>query len=304
LNTNQQAIEMFEQNEYEVAMELFQQAVHESKDVQSLNNLAWMYLYEEDDVDKALELIKEAVTMNPSSYFPYNILGEIYIKQEQWKEANEALRMSISIKPSNEAHHNLAVAYYNLGELEKASEFFLRAAGDSDITMYNHVKCLIDLGRTTEAKEKLDSFNVKADDFIGEIGVADLYVEMNCFNEAIHWFEKGYKNHAQDPYWIRRFVYALFNTHNFSRMNQVIQEAIEGQEEEIEDVKKEEVEENWTEKDKHELIEELMNKHKQYKNMIDLITSGYTPKLEFETFSTGACYLFGCKQHHHPEYQK
>ncbi|EOP52800.1 hypothetical protein IKQ_02898 [Bacillus cereus VDM053] len=48
---------MFEQNEYEEAMELFQQAVRESRDVQSLNNLAWMYLYEEENDDKALELI-------------------------------------------------------------------------------------------------------------------------------------------------------------------------------------------------------------------------------------------------------
>ena len=57
MNTNQKAIEMFEQNEYEEAMELFQQAVLESRNVQSLNNLAWMYLYEEDDDDKAIELI-------------------------------------------------------------------------------------------------------------------------------------------------------------------------------------------------------------------------------------------------------
>jgi len=106
-------------------MELFQQAVHESRDIQSLNNLAWMYLYEEENDDIALKLIKEAVKMNPSSYFPYNILGEIYIRQEQWKEAKEALRKSISINPSNEAYHNLAVANYKLGEVEEASEFFL-----------------------------------------------------------------------------------------------------------------------------------------------------------------------------------
>ena len=304
MNTNQKAIEKFEQNEYEEAMELFQQAVHESRDVQSLNNLAWMYLYEEENDDKALELIKEAVKMNPSSYFPYNILGEIYIRQEQWKEAKEALRKSISIQPSNEAYHNLAVAYYKLGELEEASEFFLRAAGDSDNAMYSHIKCLIDLRRITEAKEKLDRFNKKADDFVGEIDVADLYIEMNCYKEAIHWFEMGYKDYSKDPYWVRRFVYTLFKTNNYCRMNQVIQEAIEEKQEAIEDAKKEEVEENWTEMDKKEFIEELIVENNQYKNMINLISSGDTPKLEFETYRTGACYLFGCKRHNHPEYQK
>ncbi|MFB5252066.1 tetratricopeptide repeat protein [Bacillus mycoides] len=304
MNINQKAIEMFEQNEYEEAMELFQQAVHESRDVQSLNNLAWMYFFEEENDDKALELIKEAVKLNPSSYFPYNILGEIYIRQEKWKGAKEALQKSISIQPSDEAYHNVAVAYYNLGELEEASGFFLRVAGDSDNIMYNYVKCLIDLGRKTEAKEKLDAFNRKSDDFVGEINVAGLYVELNCYKEAIEWFEKGYKEYWKSSNWIGRFVYALFKANNFSRINEVIRESIEEKEAEIEDVKKEEVEENWTENDKKELIEEYIEENNCYKKMIERITSGYVPQLDFETYNIGACYLFGCKRHNHLEYEK
>lgn len=303
MNTNQKAIEMFEQNEHEDAMELFQQAVYESRDVQSLNNLAWMYLYEEDDNDKALELAKEAVNLNPSSHFPYSILGEIYMKQERWKEAKEALRNSILIQPTNEAHHNLGIAYYNLGELEQAADFFLQAAGDSDYTMYNYIKCIMDLGQTSKAKEKLDNFNDKAEDFVGEMDVADLYVEMNGYKEAIQWYEKGYKEFGKSPYWIGRFVYALFKTNSLSRMNEVIKEAIQEKEVEIEDVKKEEVEENWTENDKNELIEKYMEENNQYIEMIELISSGFVPPLDFEMYSTGACYLFGCKRHNHPEYQ-
>lgn len=295
---------MFEQNEYEEAMELFQQAVRESRDVQSLNNLAWMYLYEEENDDKALELIREVVKLNPSSYFPYNILGEIYMKQKKWEEAKEALQKSISIQPSGEAYHNVAVAHYNLGELEKALEFFLRVAGDSDYIMYNYVKCLIDLGRTTEAKEKLDAFNRKSDNFVGEINVADLYVELNCYKEAIEWFEKGYKEVWKSPNWIGRFVYALYKANNFSRINEVIRESIEAKTADIEDVQNEEVEENWTEKDKKELIEEYTEENNCYKKMIERIKSGYVPGLEFETDHIGACYLFGCKRHNHLEYEK
>ncbi|MBE7149361.1 tetratricopeptide repeat protein [Bacillus mycoides] len=298
MNINEKAIEMFEQNEYEEAMELFQQAVHESRGVQSLNNLAWMYFYEEENDGKALELIKEDVKLNPSSYFPYNILGEIYMKQEKWEEAKDALQKSISIQPSDEAYHNVAVAHYNLGELEKASEFFLRVAGDSDIIMYNYVKCLIDLGRKTEAKEKLDAFNRKSDDFVGEINVADLYVELNCYKEAIEWFEKGYKEYWRSPNWIGRFVYALY------KANEVIRESIEAKTAEIEDVQNEEVEENWTENDKKELIEEYIEENNCYKKMIERIESGYVPGLEFETDYIGACYLFGCKRHNHLEYEK
>lgn len=124
LNMNQKAIETYEQNKLAEAMELFQQAPHELRDVQSLNNLAWMYLYEEENDDQALELINEAVKLNPTSHFPYNILGEIYMRQERWNEAKYTLRKSISIQSSNEAYHNLAVAHYNLGEFEEASELF------------------------------------------------------------------------------------------------------------------------------------------------------------------------------------
>lgn len=295
---------MFEQNKYEEAMELFQQAVHESRGVQSLNNLAWMYFYEEENDDKALELIKEVVKLNPASYFPYSISGEIYMKQKRWAEAKEALQKSLSIQPSNEAYYNVAVAHYNLGELEKASGFFLRVAGDSDYIMYNYVKCLIDLGRTTEAKAKLDTFSRKADDFVGEINVADLYVELNCYKEAIECFEKGYKEDWKSPNWIVRFVYALYKANNFSRINDVIRESIEAKKAEIEEVKNEEVEENWTENDKQELIEEYTEEKNCYKKMMERIKSGYVPGLEFETDYIGACYLFGCKRHNHLEYEK
>lgn len=170
--------------------------------------------------------------------------------------------------------------------------------------MYSYVKCLIDLERTTEAKEKLDTFNRESDNFLGEIHVADLYVELNCYKEAIEWFEKGYKECWKSPNWIGRFVYALYKTNSFSRINEVIRESIEAKTAEIEDVQNEEVEENWTENDKKELIEEYTEENNCYKTMVERIKSGYVPGLEFETDYIGACYLFGCKRHNHLEYEK
>lgn len=304
MNTNQRAIESFEQNETEKAMELFHQAVKECRDVQSLNNLAWMYLYEEEDVKQALELIQEAVKMNPSSYFPYNILGEAYIQLERWEDAKGALEKSISIQPSNEAHFNLAGVCYELGELEQAATNYLQAAGDSDFAMYSHVKCLIELGRTAEAKEKLDLFNEEADNFIGEIEMADLYVELECFTEAVEWFEKGYDGYSKTPDWIGRFVYALYKTHKFSRLDEVISESIETKNEEIGDVLQEEVDEHWTEEDKRELIEEYIEHNNYFKQLKERIAKGFVPELEFKTDFIGNCYLFGCKRHGHKEFRE
>ena len=122
--------------------------------------------------------------------------------------------------------------------------------------------------------------------------VADLYVELNCYKEAIEWFEKGYKRMLEKPQLIGRFVYALYKVNNSSRIHEVIRESIEAKTAEIEDVENEEVEENWTENDKKELIEEYTKENNYYKTMIGRIKSGYVPDLEFETdYIGGAIYL-------------
>lgn len=146
MNTNQKAIELLESNKYENALKLFQKAVEESREVQSLTNLAWMYCYEEQEYIKAMDLLEEVLTMNPLSYFPYNLLGEIYVRRENWPSAKDVLINSISIYPTKAAYNNLAVVYYHLENYELASQNFLMASENSDYAMYSHVKCLIELG--------------------------------------------------------------------------------------------------------------------------------------------------------------
>lgn len=104
MNLNQQAIKLLEKNEYEESLELFKRAVQVSRDVQSLNNLAWIYSNEEDDIETAFELMTEVIEMKPSSHFPYNLLGEIYIKKKMWEDASNILLQSIAIHPSIEAY--------------------------------------------------------------------------------------------------------------------------------------------------------------------------------------------------------
>ncbi len=55
--------------------------------------------------------------------------------------------------------------------------------------------------------------------------------------------KRDIKNAGKSPNWIGRFVYALYKTNNFSRINEVIRECIEAKTAEIEDVQNEEVEE-------------------------------------------------------------
>lgn len=80
----------------------------------------------------------------------------------------------------------------------------MKVAGDSDYLMYTHIKCLIECRWKEEAYLKLKTFSKEADEFVGELDMADLFVEMDCFKEAINWFEKGWSSYSKGPYWISR----------------------------------------------------------------------------------------------------
>ncbi|MHA6480818.1 tetratricopeptide repeat protein [Paenibacillus sp. strain BS8-2] len=85
MNINPKAIELFESNECDAALDLFKEAVDASRNVQSLTNLAWMYYYEESDPETALELVEEAIGLHPTSHLPSEsddeFVGEAFVAE-------------------------------------------------------------------------------------------------------------------------------------------------------------------------------------------------------------------------------
>lgn len=302
MNINQKAIELLEENRYDESLEHFKKAVELSRDVQSLNNLAWIYCNEEEDYKSALTLLEEVVDMNSKSHFPYNLLGETYCRQEKWKSAKMILEKALSIQSTKAAYQNLAVANYYLGNIEEASKYFLLASEPSDFSLYSHVKCLIELGNSSEAKRTLDSFSRDDDHFVGEVEVADLYVELACYEDAIKWFEKGWNSYWKQPNWISRYIYSLQKMNNPVAAQERMDEAIKEKTEEIKEATEEECDQDWTEKDKQAHLKELFNEKNGYERMLEKISSGDIPAMEFEPSSETGCYLFGCNRHSNPEY--
>ncbi|OZB98933.1 lipopolysaccharide assembly protein LapB [Paenibacillus sp. XY044] len=304
MNTNQKAIACLEQNNYDEALALFKQAVEESRDVQSLTNLAWIYVHEEGDNEAALSLILEAVAQEPISYFPYNLLGEIYADMEKWKDASDILNRSLAIQPSDEAYNNLAVAKYHMGHIDEAADYFLQSAKPSDYTMYSHIKCLIELGRAEEAAAKLDAFSEEDDEFVGQVEMAELYVELDCYEQAVEWFEKGWKIYWKTPDWVGRFAYALLKINQAGRAHEILNEVIQQKAADIRDADKEELDDDWTEDEKAEYVQKLANEKKEYEGLLARILAGYVPPLKYNTSLSSNCYLFGCERHRHPEYRE
>jgi tetratricopeptide (TPR) repeat protein len=302
LSTNQKAIECLENNDYDTALNLFQQALNESRDVQSLTNLSWIYYHEEGDIEAAIELAQEAVKLNPTSHFPYSLLGELLVVKERWEEATTVLTNSIHMEPSKESYNNLAIAKYYLGEWDEASVLFLKSAEASDYAMYSHIHCLIKMGKTDEAKHKLHDFSVNDDDFVGEVHVAELYLELACFSEAVHWFEKSWNTYDKSPHWVCGYIYALIQANAMERAVEIAEECIRLKQNDIEQEEAEVCDENWTESDKAAYLIRLQNEKQEYEHMIEQISSGFAPPFQLTTSSSSRCYLFGCTRHGHSEY--
>jgi tetratricopeptide (TPR) repeat protein len=303
MNTNQKAIELLEQNNIEAALRIFRKAVLENRDVQSLTNLAWVYLHEENEIENALTLVQEAIDLSPKSHFPFSLCGEVLLKMEKYKESLNPLLTSVSIQPSSASYHNLGVAKYYLGDPAEAAKYFGLAAGKSDFTLYNQVKCLIESGQFVEAKKILTTFNENDEDFIGEVDLAELYAELELFEEAVHWYDKGWESYYKQPDWISWYVHSLIKTNQKTRAQEIINEVIQLKIEELNEAHEETVDEDWSDQDKQENIIQLSNEIKEYQTMIERVSAGVLPHLTFEPSPETGCYLFGCKRHGHPEYE-
>jgi len=302
MSQNKKAMNFYENNEIDKALEIFKQEVLHNKGVQSLNNLAWVLYKEEENTQDAVPLLKEAILRNPSSHFPYNLLGEIYVESANWNSAIPMLMKAIDIKPTIEAFNNLAVAYYHKGDKTRASEYFNHASKPSDYKKYSYVNCLVELGKYEEAESVLDTFSEKAEEFVGEVELADLYADVNAFLKANKSFEKGWERYWKEPNWVSRYIYCLVQTGEIEKAKKVLDNLIKEKHLELQESYEEECDENWTEEDKEQDIQEIKADIMQYGQMIEQAINGIKVPLPFEPQVDTACYLFGCERHGHSEY--
>lgn len=303
MNTNERALQLLEQNRYEESLDQFQKAVQQERTVQSLTNLAWMYCNEMEEDEKAFPLLQEAISLNPTSPFPFRLLGEMDLREEKWLLAEKILIKSINIAPSRITYYNLGIAYYKLSQFKKAASYFLMASDDSDYSFYGYVVCLIKEERKSEAKKQMKAFRRDAPNFVGEIEMADLYVELHCYKEAVTWYEKGWNDYFKDPHWISGFMYALFQMNDMPRAQELLQSLLMEKKQNIKDAK-EDRDESWSEDDRKGYIKDELKHLKEFENMIKNVASLSHPELEFTPSFQTDCYLFGCPSHHHPEYNK
>lgn len=302
LSSNELALMLFEQNDYDAAFKLFKKLAYQQPSVQSLNNLAYMYLREEEDRVEARKWLMKALELKPKSAFPYMMLGEIALHDGAYKQAKINLQKALVFEEAEPAIYNLALAHFRLGEYAQAAEYFSRCAGDSDQTRLHEVVARLYAGERDKAKAMLANWNEQSDDYTGAMEIADVYIELGCFGEACVQFEKEWGTYISTPYIVSRYAYTLWHLRDEAACQALIQQAIMQTVEELEDEKQAEFDEHWSPQDQQERLLELDEQLQTYEQLLTKLKNGYVPAFKYDIYSEGGCQLFGCMRHGNREY--
>jgi tetratricopeptide (TPR) repeat protein len=102
----------------------------------SCTNLAWLLADELDsrlrDPAQAVEMAKRAVQFAPDRFEPWSTLGLALYRNGEWQGVIEALQKANQIEENGEHFFFLAMAHWQLGDKEKADQYFHKAVAWMD----------------------------------------------------------------------------------------------------------------------------------------------------------------------------
>ena len=298
---NAKALLLLEQGEYEEAFTLFEKLVEEHREVQSLNNLAFMYI-DVEEYQKAKALLEEVLILNPKTYFPYNMLGEIALAEGDLALAESYLIKSLSIQFSDEAAHNLGIVYFYQGHYLKAASCFAKCTNPFDMSKSYEVYSWLKAGQYLKVKEILASWRPEINQFVTTTQIADFYIEIGEYSLAKEWFLIDWSNGYNPLYNVLRFTYTLMQLGEEESARKIVDKALTLKARQIMQEQKE-VWEDTTDEDKERWLAELQGHKDMLQPLVEQIKQGYIPPFEFDLFPISDCYLFGSKRHGHPEYK-
>ncbi|MCA9401309.1 MAG: tetratricopeptide repeat protein, partial [Candidatus Omnitrophica bacterium] len=180
--------------------------------------------------DQAKKEAKMALDFNPSYAKPYELIGRIYAKHEMYEKAFKYFRVATMFQPGNiKMRYNLASAYFDIGEHEKALEEYdriIQMKPNEPKALFLKSRVLIKLEKYEAAYQAIEKGNalnprnvedlMTLGDQLAEEGeflyarrfyelgfssdrhqdllsekVGDLYLLMNQAQDAVHYFEKA-----------------------------------------------------------------------------------------------------------------
>jgi len=323
----------FEMNDLDLALEMFQRAVAINCNVQTLNNLAYLYQIEYEDHQRAVELLEQVIKMNPNSEFPYGLLGEAYLDLEFYKKAEEALRKAVSFRQNPSLLNNLGVALYKQQKIKEATVYFHKAwesestlKDDNLNLMFSYsvwdeyinpvLSCgvsLAQLGKTKKAEEIAEKLKLYVKTYleagknpiyidVGFLEIAEIYYEAHSYTSAIEMFHAvlGPKlTYGISPRWISQYQYALIQCGKLQEAEALLKKVILNTQKLKEEILKDDY---YTHEEQQRHMDDYAQDIEEYKDLFQKVIEGHRPSIDFNPRVMGNCYMFGCIRHGRPEY--
>ncbi len=149
----------------------------------------------------------------------------------------------------------------------------------------------------------LEGLPLPEGDVIGDIHLADLYIELGDMEKAVLHFQSGWLRSGKNTGWVNRYIYALMMNGDYNHSDIIVKEMIDKCHKEIGKTENNS-DTTWSTEDKNTFISELYSDIENYQTIVKKISSDYLPELDFQTSLQSGCYLFGCTRHGCSEYNK
>jgi protein O-GlcNAc transferase len=203
MNVISQAYEAHHAQRWEVAEQLYQEALREQRSAALLNNLGnvkqalgkW---------EEAIRALEEAITLCPEFAESYYNLANVWLRQERWERAIIDLRKAIALRP------DFVQAYLNLGNAQRARGALAAAVEAYQMVIqlsptrfegyYNLGVVALTLGYSQQARQALETAIALCPDYLPAYNnLGCLHTRLGEYQLAVRYFKaaiaRGADNH-------------------------------------------------------------------------------------------------------------
>ncbi len=133
--------------EFEEACKIYDELLKENYQSAELQNNYGLALFYLDKLDEAIEKFKKAIEIDATFALPYANIGLVYMNMGEYEKAEQFFLEALEREPENpETHYNIAVTNYRLGKKNEALnhyEAFINFSGDEYEKLKESVKKII-----------------------------------------------------------------------------------------------------------------------------------------------------------------
>ena len=179
------------------ALRTYQHALTIAPGDELLNNNIGVCYHTLKEDEKAIPYYQKAIEANPHVALYYQNLGLSYFDLKQWENSIEAHEQALTLEPNYRTYNFAGVAYYNLGEYDKAIEHYKKSidAGGKEAVIYNNLALAYDRSyQTKEAEEYyLKAVETEPENYLYQNSMGVFYYLNRDYDNAIRHYKEAIK---------------------------------------------------------------------------------------------------------------